>query len=84
MRDERPNIFDEAPRLLTPGEVAELLRVEPKTVNRWAIEGRIPAVILPGGHRRFREDQVRQLLEGELPPPSRNSIRYTTDPEEPE
>lgn len=84
MQDERPSIFSDTPRLLTPGEVAELLRVEPKTVNRWAIEGRIPAVILPGGHRRFREDQVRELLMGEMPPPTRNPPRDARDPDEDE
>ena len=28
-------------RLLTPGEVAALFRVDPKTVTRWAASGRI-------------------------------------------
>ena len=30
-------------RLLTPGEVAALFRVDPKTVTRWAASGRTPA-----------------------------------------
>lgn len=42
-------------RLLTPGEVAKLFRVDPKTVTRWAAAGRIPSVRTPGGHRRFYE-----------------------------
>ena len=52
-------------RLMTPGEVAALFRVDPKTVSRWAIAGRIPSVRTPGGHRRFRESDVRSLLRGE-------------------
>lgn len=48
--------------LLTPGEVADLFRVDPKTVSRWAKAGRIGSVPTPGGHRRFREDDVRALL----------------------
>jgi excisionase family DNA binding protein len=52
-------------RLMTPGEVAALFRVDPKTVSRWAIAGRIPSVRTPGGHRRFRESDVRALLRGE-------------------
>jgi excisionase family DNA binding protein len=50
---------------LTPGEVAALFRVDPKTVTRWAAAGRIGSIRTPGGHRRFRESEVRALLEGE-------------------
>ncbi|MGH4001051.1 MAG: BldC family transcriptional regulator [Pseudonocardiaceae bacterium] len=49
-------------RLLTPGEVAALFRVDPKTVTRWASAGRIGSIRTPGGHRRFREAEVRALL----------------------
>lgn len=49
-------------RLLTPGEVAALFRVDPKTVTRWAAAGRISSIRTPGGHRRFRESEVRALL----------------------
>ena len=52
-------------RLMTPGEVASLFRVDPKTVTRWAVAGRIGSVRTPGGHRRFRESEVRALLTGE-------------------
>lgn len=50
-------------RLLTPGEVAALLRVDPKTVTRWAQNKRIGSIRTPGGHRRFRESEVRALLD---------------------
>ena len=60
--------MNEAPagrdRLLTPGEVATLFRVDPKTVTRWAAAGRIKSIRTPGGHRRFRESEVRALLDG--------------------
>ena len=53
----------EAPeRLLTPGEVALMFRVGPKTVTRWASAGRIGSIRTPGGHRRFRESDVTDLL----------------------
>jgi excisionase family DNA binding protein len=55
-------------RLLTPGEVASLFRVDPKTVTRWAAAGRISSIRTPGGHRRFRESEVRALLRGEVDP----------------
>ncbi|MCA1823098.1 MAG: BldC family transcriptional regulator [Mycobacteriales bacterium] len=50
---------------MTPGEVAALFRVDPKTVTRWAVAGRIGSVRTPGGHRRFRESEVRSLLRGD-------------------
>ena len=49
--------------LLTPSEVAEMFRVNPKTVTRWARAGRISAVRTLGGHRRFRASEIRQLLD---------------------
>ncbi len=52
-------------RLLTPGEVAAQFRVDPKTVTRWARAGRVGSIRTPGGHRRFRESEIRALLEGE-------------------
>lgn len=52
-------------RLLTPGEVAALFRVDPKTVTRWAAMRRISSIRTPGGHRRFRESEVHALLRGE-------------------
>lgn len=58
-------------RLLTPGEVAALFRVDPKTVTRWAAAGRISSIRTPGGHRRYREAEIRALLstESQDPPP---------------
>jgi excisionase family DNA binding protein len=64
--DAREGIVDTGDRLLTPGEVAALFRVDPKTVTRWAAAGRIGSIRTPGGHRRFRESEVRALLEGEV------------------
>jgi excisionase family DNA binding protein len=49
--------------LLTPGEVAALFRVDPKTVTRWAKAGKLNAIRTLGGHRRFRESEVRSYLE---------------------
>ncbi|MBA2417788.1 MAG: BldC family transcriptional regulator [Nocardioidaceae bacterium] len=53
-----------AERLLTPAEVAVLFRVDPKTVTRWAQAGKLSSIRTLGGHRRFRESEVRSLLEG--------------------
>ena len=51
--------------LLTPAEVANLFRVDPKTVTRWAKAGRISSIRTLGGHRRYRESEVRALLSGD-------------------
>ena len=58
----------ESEPLLTPSEVATLFRVDPKTVTRWAASGRITSIRTPGGHRRFRESEVRALLRGDSEP----------------
>lgn len=48
--------------LLTPGEVAAMVHVDPKTVSRWAASGRLPFVRTPGGHRRYRRSTVEAFL----------------------
>lgn len=50
-------------RLLRPSEVAKFLAVDPKTVSRWAAEGKIGFVTTPGGHRRFHPDDLRSFLQ---------------------
>jgi excisionase family DNA binding protein len=47
---------------MTPAEVAALFRVDPKTVTRWADAGKMTAVRTLGGHRRYRADEVQNLL----------------------
>ena len=53
--------------LLTPAEVAAMFRVDPKTVTRWAKAGKLSSIRTLGGHRRYRESEVRALLGGALP-----------------
>lgn len=50
--------------LLTPSEVATLFRVDPKTVTRWAKAGKLSSIRTLGGHRRYHELEVRNLLNG--------------------
>jgi excisionase family DNA binding protein len=49
--------------LLTPSEVAQLFRVDPKTVTRWAKAGKLTSIKTLGGHRRYKESEVRLLLK---------------------
>lgn len=48
--------------LLTTAEVAEECSVDPETVRRWAREGRIAVITLPGGLKRFRREDVERIL----------------------
>jgi excisionase family DNA binding protein len=49
--------------LLTPAEVASLFRVDPKTVTRWAKAGKLTAIRTLGGHRRYRQSEIQNLLK---------------------
>lgn len=56
--------IDEAPNsetLLTPAEVAKRLHVSPVTVRHWALQGKLPCITTPGGHRRFRVRDVERM-----------------------
>ena len=54
---------DSKPTYLRAAEVAELLHVTPKTVSRWAHEGKLPCLRTLGGHRRYPEREIRDLIE---------------------
>jgi len=42
--------------------VADILHVSPKTVSRWAKEGKLPFLKTLGGHRRYPAAEIRQLV----------------------
>jgi len=50
-------------QLLAPSEVAALFGVEPKTVARWSRAGKLVCIYTPGGHRRYRVEEIRAMLE---------------------
>ena len=52
------------PSYLHPAQVADILHVSPKTVSRWAKEGKLPYLKTLGGHRRYPEAEIRDLAEG--------------------
>ena len=60
--------------LLTPSEVAALFRVDPKTVTRWAKAGKLTSIRTLGGHRRYKESEVKALLKVILPNTSSNQV----------
>jgi HK97 family phage portal protein len=62
--------------LLTARAVAELLDVSAETVLRWVRSGKIPALRLPSGQIRFRDDEIdRWLIERATP---RRGVLTTT------
>ena len=66
--------------VLTPAEIPAMFRVDPKTVTRWAKAGKLTSIRTLGGHRRYRESEVRALLAGI--PLQRDDEGYATIHEE--
>lgn len=54
-------VTDEPNEYLLAAEVGRLLRVSPKTVSRWAKEGKLPFSRTLGGHRRFPAAAIHAL-----------------------
>jgi len=69
----RPDVQPD--RLLPPAEVAALLRVDPKTVTRWAEQGKFGSIRTLGGHRRYSEAEIRAFLAGAAQRPGPASTR---------
>jgi excisionase family DNA binding protein len=57
------NTAPETPSYLHTAEVADILHVSPKTVSRWAKEGKLPFLRTLGGHRRYPAAEIRQLAD---------------------
>lgn len=52
--------------LLTPAEVAQMFRVDPKTVTRWAKAGKLTSIRTLGKHRRYKRSEVEKILRGSV------------------
>ena len=48
--------------LLRTAEVARKLQVSTRTVLAWAQAGKLPSVLTPGGHRRYPQWGVDEVL----------------------
>jgi len=51
-------------RWLTLGEACRVLGVDESTLRRWGDGGYVRVFRTPGGHRRFAESDVQELLAG--------------------
>ncbi|HEV7207370.1 MAG TPA: developmental transcriptional regulator BldC [Mycobacteriales bacterium] len=67
---------NDAEPLLTPAEVATMFRVDPKTVTRWAKADKLTSIRTLGGHRRYRETEVRALLARIPAPRQAQSVEH--------
>lgn len=47
---------------LRVADVAAAFHVSPRTIARWADEGRLPHVVTLGGHRRFPKKAIEALI----------------------
>jgi len=47
---------------LTLGQAAKLLGVAQSTVRAWSDAGRLPVFYTPGGHRRFKEEDLHAFM----------------------
>ncbi len=50
-------------RLLTRKEAADLLRLKPQTLAKWAMTGRHPQVVHIGQAARYRHSDVQRLIK---------------------
>jgi excisionase family DNA binding protein len=62
MSESRNGKSSRRAEFLTPNEVADRLLVAPVTVRLWATRGLLPSETTPGGHRRFRTQDVEEFI----------------------
>ncbi len=62
--------------LLSLEEAAKILGVSKSTMRRWEEEGRIKPERTPGGHRRYRSEELTQMVVHPMPKTDRVTIAY--------
>jgi excisionase family DNA binding protein len=61
MHSQSPRPAPRVASFLRSTEVAAIFQVSPKTISRWAQQGRLPYQRTLGGHRRYPEPAIRDL-----------------------
>ena len=61
MLSKRTRPWPDAESFLPTSHLADLLHVAPKTIARWAKDGRLPFLRTLGGHGRYPEQAIGQL-----------------------
>lgn len=62
MSTPRHHAVEDAEVWLGVQEASDMLGVSPATLRRWSAAGKVRAFTTPGGHRRYAESTIRQLL----------------------
>ncbi len=67
--------------IFTTKDVANMLRVDKSTVKRWTDEGKLKCFRTPGGHRKFRAEDLSQFMAeyNYAVSPTDFSPRYSSD-----
>lgn len=60
---------------LTPNEVAQWMMVSPVTVRGWSQKGLLQAEVTPGGHRRYRREEVERFARQTNPVGNKGPLR---------
>lgn len=60
---DRPTGHEHDEDLLTPRESVRLLGITARTLDRYVATGKVEALKLPSGHKRFRRGDLLALLE---------------------
>jgi excisionase family DNA binding protein len=61
MLSNRTRPLPDAEPFLHTSQVADILHDSPKTIARWAKDGRLPFLRTLGGHRRYPEQAIPRL-----------------------
>jgi predicted site-specific integrase-resolvase len=56
-------VKDEDEIYIHAARAAEILRIDPRTLNTWARKGKVPFKRTLGGHRRYPESRIRALAK---------------------
>jgi len=77
VRGKQADMCDDGPTLLTQQQLATLLSISARTLERWRSEHQGPPFVrLVGqGSVRYRRADIDQWLEGQLVRPSRSYVR---------
>jgi excisionase family DNA binding protein len=59
----RRRVVDAQPEWLTLGQAASYVGVAQSTMRKWTDSGRVSSFKTPGGHRRYRRDDLDQFLD---------------------
>jgi excisionase family DNA binding protein len=73
------DVADNSAHWLTIDAACQLLGVDQSTLRRWSDSGKVPVFRTPGGHRRYNEEDLKALLQGEARPRRRMSRQVLTD-----